>query len=367
MVFLLKSLGANDLLGWWSVSLGNNVPIFSPAITDGSIGDMLYFHSYKRAGHDVGTEVVEVFWVKTKDRCTDHLAVLKFMIFDLFLEMLSDAAPRLRAWFGTGHSRRQRSGETICGGNFSGCQKLDLWISQMWEVDRDMNTSMFWTGTRWLTRVFLDRSLSGHEGSQDRCTGGRLGCKQTYCFFCFMDLQTFHQQVDSHWFAFAAQLLRWRFGQAPLHECQSHASPGFAVEERSKTPGFAYWLRRILTAERWENCFWQRLSGLLSRTLIAFHSAGPEISGRANASIRWVKNLRSSGSQNDKHESWRFFLLSLDLVWIPTVMPCCACILVFWAICCELTKTRISMKLFDTDACKKPSVVSYPHFSGWLF
>lgn len=28
----------------------NNIPIFSPAITDGSIGDMLYFHSYKREG-----------------------------------------------------------------------------------------------------------------------------------------------------------------------------------------------------------------------------------------------------------------------------------------------------------------------------
>lgn len=28
----------------------NNIPVFSPAITDGSIGDMLYFHSYKREG-----------------------------------------------------------------------------------------------------------------------------------------------------------------------------------------------------------------------------------------------------------------------------------------------------------------------------
>lgn len=26
----------------------NNIPVFSPALTDGSIGDMLYFHSYKR-------------------------------------------------------------------------------------------------------------------------------------------------------------------------------------------------------------------------------------------------------------------------------------------------------------------------------
>ena len=28
----------------------NNIPVFCPAITDGSIGDMLYFHSYKRPG-----------------------------------------------------------------------------------------------------------------------------------------------------------------------------------------------------------------------------------------------------------------------------------------------------------------------------
>lgn len=28
----------------------NNIPVFSPAITDGSLGDMLYFHSYRRPG-----------------------------------------------------------------------------------------------------------------------------------------------------------------------------------------------------------------------------------------------------------------------------------------------------------------------------
>jgi len=28
----------------------NRIPIFCPAITDGSIGDMLFFHSYKRPG-----------------------------------------------------------------------------------------------------------------------------------------------------------------------------------------------------------------------------------------------------------------------------------------------------------------------------
>jgi len=28
----------------------NNIPVFSPALTDGSLGDMIYFHSYKRPG-----------------------------------------------------------------------------------------------------------------------------------------------------------------------------------------------------------------------------------------------------------------------------------------------------------------------------
>ena len=30
--------------------LQNNIPVFSPALTDGSIGDMIYFHSYKNPG-----------------------------------------------------------------------------------------------------------------------------------------------------------------------------------------------------------------------------------------------------------------------------------------------------------------------------
>ena len=28
----------------------NNIPVFSPALTDGSIGDMIYFHSYTNPG-----------------------------------------------------------------------------------------------------------------------------------------------------------------------------------------------------------------------------------------------------------------------------------------------------------------------------
>lgn len=28
----------------------NDIPVFSPALTDGSVGDMLFFHSYKNPG-----------------------------------------------------------------------------------------------------------------------------------------------------------------------------------------------------------------------------------------------------------------------------------------------------------------------------
>ena len=37
----------------WSdiyVNFQNNIPVFCPAITDGSLGDMIYVHSYKNPG-----------------------------------------------------------------------------------------------------------------------------------------------------------------------------------------------------------------------------------------------------------------------------------------------------------------------------
>lgn len=33
---------------YWAAK--NNIPVFSPALTDGSLGDMLYFHSYRNPG-----------------------------------------------------------------------------------------------------------------------------------------------------------------------------------------------------------------------------------------------------------------------------------------------------------------------------
>lgn len=33
---------------YWAAK--NQIPVFSPALTDGSLGDMLYFHSYRNPG-----------------------------------------------------------------------------------------------------------------------------------------------------------------------------------------------------------------------------------------------------------------------------------------------------------------------------
>jgi deoxyhypusine synthase len=49
MIALLgERIGHEDSVYYWAWK--NNIPVFCPAITDGSVGDMLYFHSYKNPG-----------------------------------------------------------------------------------------------------------------------------------------------------------------------------------------------------------------------------------------------------------------------------------------------------------------------------
>lgn len=43
-----KEINNEESIYYWAYK--NNIPVFSPAITDGSIGDIIYFHSYKRPG-----------------------------------------------------------------------------------------------------------------------------------------------------------------------------------------------------------------------------------------------------------------------------------------------------------------------------
>ncbi|KAF6024007.1 DHPS [Bugula neritina] len=43
-----KEINDKSSIYYWCYH--NNIPVFSPALTDGSLGDMLYFHSYKSSG-----------------------------------------------------------------------------------------------------------------------------------------------------------------------------------------------------------------------------------------------------------------------------------------------------------------------------
>lgn len=43
-----KHINDESSVCYWAYR--NNIPLFCPALTDGSLGDMLYFHSYKRPG-----------------------------------------------------------------------------------------------------------------------------------------------------------------------------------------------------------------------------------------------------------------------------------------------------------------------------
>jgi deoxyhypusine synthase len=43
-----KEINHEDSVYYWAYK--NNIPVFCPALTDGSLGDMLYFHTYKREG-----------------------------------------------------------------------------------------------------------------------------------------------------------------------------------------------------------------------------------------------------------------------------------------------------------------------------
>ena len=43
-----REINNEDSVYYWAAR--NGIPVFCPALTDGSIGDMLYFHSFKCPG-----------------------------------------------------------------------------------------------------------------------------------------------------------------------------------------------------------------------------------------------------------------------------------------------------------------------------
>lgn len=57
-VRLGKEINSEDSVYYWCYK--NNIPVFCPALTDGSIGDMLYFHTYKTGlGSHLRVDIVE--------------------------------------------------------------------------------------------------------------------------------------------------------------------------------------------------------------------------------------------------------------------------------------------------------------------
>ena len=51
-----KEINDESSICYWAYK--NNIPIFSPALTDGSLGDMLYFHTFKASPRSLTIDIV---------------------------------------------------------------------------------------------------------------------------------------------------------------------------------------------------------------------------------------------------------------------------------------------------------------------
>lgn len=62
----------DSVLYWAAV---NDIPVFSPALTDGSFGDMLFFHSYKRPGFvlDIAKDIRRINDLAVRSHCTGQI------------------------------------------------------------------------------------------------------------------------------------------------------------------------------------------------------------------------------------------------------------------------------------------------------
>lgn len=52
-----KAIDNEDSVYYWAYK--NDIPVFCPALTDGSLGDMLYFHSFKASPLHLGIDIVQ--------------------------------------------------------------------------------------------------------------------------------------------------------------------------------------------------------------------------------------------------------------------------------------------------------------------
>ena len=68
-----EAINDESSICYWAAR--NNIPIFCPAITDGSIGDMIYFHSFKNPGLvvDIAQDIRAINDLATKSRASGML------------------------------------------------------------------------------------------------------------------------------------------------------------------------------------------------------------------------------------------------------------------------------------------------------
>ena len=52
-----KEINNEESVYYWAYK--NNIPVFCPALTDGSLGDMLYFHTFKASPQQLRVDIVE--------------------------------------------------------------------------------------------------------------------------------------------------------------------------------------------------------------------------------------------------------------------------------------------------------------------
>lgn len=65
-----KEINNEDSVYYWAYK--HNIPVFCPALTDGSLGDMMYFHSYKRPEFsvDIVHDIKKINDIAVRAHCT---------------------------------------------------------------------------------------------------------------------------------------------------------------------------------------------------------------------------------------------------------------------------------------------------------
>ena len=68
-----KEINNEESVLYWAQK--HDIPVFCPALTDGSVGDMLYFHSYKRPGFvlDIARDIRQINDLSVRSHATGQI------------------------------------------------------------------------------------------------------------------------------------------------------------------------------------------------------------------------------------------------------------------------------------------------------